>query len=310
MKVHEEADMRAVCDAIVREEGEAGLSGREILLEGLKSLAEERGLGRVGVSNKVAQTFLNAYRNELRAARQRGSDAAAGEVGEIILPEGLAASLAEHVRTVEGIVRKSHAEVLRQADLSTQSRLRQMEAEAAHAVANLESALQEAQKEGLDTAGELDEAEGMLALARSQIQELSALAQSKSEALEKLEAESRANLATARAALESAFEARTRAEEQAHRCELARVSGADVLEHTRQELARVRRERDERLAVSERAESRARDAERLLDVNRGVLATVQEERRVLGLQLERALTKRQPKAATRSQAARPSAKAE
>lgn len=308
MKVHDEADVRAVCEAIYAQEGEAGLV-RDNVQARLMARAEERGDGRVGVRNALATSVLNAYKNELLAARKRGSDASADAAGDVALPEGLSASLTDHVRTVERLVRTSHAEVLRQAEASTQARLRQMEAETAHTLSRLESALLDAQKEGLDTAGQLDDAEAALAVAHAKNEELSALAQSKADAVGKLEAESRSNRAASAAALASAFEARTRAEQQAHRSELAHVSSTNALEHTRQELARVRRESDERLAACERAEARARDAERSLDVNRGMLATLQEEHRTLRVQLERALSTRAPKAAPRARASRGSAKA-
>jgi hypothetical protein len=306
-RVHEVTDIRAVCDALVEELGERALT-RDNVQERLRARAEERGHGRVGADHQVVCQAIRACKQDLDAARQQKQQAPAPESDDIALPEGLPAALNRHAQDVERLVRQALTETLRQSALSAQAQVKQVEVAGAELASELRMQLLMAHEEEEKAAKQLDELEQVLTLARAEITELSSLAESRHEALQVLDVESRAQISAAHASLQQAFEARIRAEEAAHGSDLARIAAVGELEHVRQNLSRLEEGLARCSAAHERAEARGREAERALDVARGTLASMQEERDSLRQQLERALTRQTSRSNARTGPSRSSSK--
>ena len=294
-RVHEVADIRAVCDALVEELGERALT-RDNVQERLRARAEERGHGRVGADHQVVYQAIRACKQDLDAARQQKQQAPLPESDDMALPEGLPAALNRHAQDVERLVRHALTETVRQSALSAQAQVRQVEVAGAELASELRAQLLIAHEEGENAARQLDELEQMLTLARAEIAELVSLADSRREALQVLDADSRAQLSSAQAALQTAYESRLQAEETAHASDLARIAAIGELEKARHTLARLEQDLARSGKANEQAETRGREAERALDVARGTLASMQEERDSLRQQLERVLTRQAPRA--------------
>jgi hypothetical protein len=294
-RVHEVADIRAVCDALVEELGERALT-RDNVQERLRARAEERGHGRVGADHQVVYQAIRACKQDLDAARQQKQQAPPPESDDMALPEGLPAALNRHAQDVERLVRQALTETVRQSALSAQAQVKQVEVAGAELASELRAQLLIAHEEGENAARQLDELEQMLTLARAEIAELVSLADSRREALQVLDADSRAQLSSAQAALQTAYESRLQAEETAHASDLARIAAIGELEKARHTLSRLEQDFAQCGRANQQAETRGREAERALDVARGTLASMQEERDSLRQQLERVLTRQAPRA--------------
>jgi chromosome segregation ATPase len=298
-RVHEVADIRAVCDALVEELGERALT-RDNVQERLRARAEERGHGRVGADHQVVYQAIRACKQDLDAARQQEQQAPAPASDDIALPEGLPAALNRHAQDVQRLVRQALTETLRQSALSTQAQVKQVEVAGAELASELRTQLVMAHEEGEKAAKQLDELEQALTLARAEIAELSSLAESRREALQVLEADWRAQISAAQAALQTAYDARIRAEDGAHMSGLARIAAVGELEQVRRNLSRLEDDFARCSVNSERAEARGREAERALDVARSTIASMTDERDSLRRQLDRALTRPAAEATPRS----------
>jgi hypothetical protein len=288
-RVHEVTDIRAVCDALVEELGERALT-RDNVQERLRARAEERGHGRVGADHQVVWQAVRGCKQDLDAARQQKQQAPLPESDDIALPDGLPAALNRHAQDVERLVRQALTETLRQSALSAQAQVKQVEVAGAELANELRTQILMAHEEEEKAAKQLDELEQALTLARAEIAELSSLAESRREALHALDVDSRTQISAAQTALQTAYEARLRAEETAHASDLARIAAIGELEQLRQNLSRLEQDFARCSAANERAEARGREAERALDVARGTIASMTDERDSLRRQLERALS--------------------
>jgi chromosome segregation ATPase len=200
---------------------------------------------------------------------------------------------------VERLVRQALTETVRQSAHSAQLQVRQIEIASGELAAELRAQLHMAYEEGERCATQLDEVETALTAARTDIGELTSVAEARRQELHRLETEWRAQLGAAQSSVEQAYDARARAEEALHASDLARLAAVGDLELARQKVSRLEQEIERTAAANEKAERRAREAERELDVARGTLASITEERDALRRQIEGALMQKAAAAPSR-----------
>lgn len=297
-RVHEVTDIREVCDALVEELGERALT-RDNVQERLKVRAEQRGLGRVGADHQIVYNVIRACKQDLDVARQRNRQGPPADVEDISMPEGFGAVLNRHAQEVERLVRQALTETVRHSAHSAQLQVRQVEVASGELAAELRAQLLMAYEEGERCATQLDEVESALTAARKDIGELTSVAETRRQELHRFETESRAQLAAAQSSIEQAYDARARAEEALHASDLARQVAVGELELARQKVSGLEQELQRTAAANEEAERRARAAEHALDVARGTLASVTEERDALRRQIEGVLMQKAAAAPSR-----------